>query len=43
MHDDDEAQPEDLDDAVVLAPAEALAAVMAARPLFQWSSLFDSQ
>jgi hypothetical protein len=34
MHDDDEEQPEDIDDAVALAPADALAAVIAADPPF---------
>jgi hypothetical protein len=32
MHDDDEEQPEDIDDEVALAAAEALAVVRAADP-----------
>ena len=34
MHDDDEEQPEDIDDDVALAPADTLAAVIAADPPF---------
>jgi hypothetical protein len=34
MHDDDEKQPEDIDDDVALAPADALAAVRASDPPF---------
>ena len=34
MHDDDEEQPEDINDDVALAPADAFAAVIAAGPPF---------